>query len=339
MSSDFLCMGIESSCDDSSVALLNSQYQVQTLLTESHIKCLEPFKGVMPEVVSREHVRYLPILIDKINQTIKLEKIDLIAYTAGPGLAGSLLVGANLAHSLSLILNKPLIPVHHIAGHQLAYLIEEPALLFPCLSLVVSGGHTQLLLLKSPLHYTILGQTRDDAAGEAFDKIAKYIGLGYPGGPALASCASRGNPLAHRFSIPMFSSETLDFSFSGLKTQAIRVWDKQELSLEDFCASVEYTIVSTLVLKTKQALKKHPMIKSLLLSGGVACNLTLRTTLTDFASKKGLQIHIPSSYFCADNAAMIAAAGIYRWIHHPTAQPYTSPLIRPNWSIEAYSCL
>jgi N6-L-threonylcarbamoyladenine synthase len=334
MTHQIFCLGIESSCDESSVAILDNDYRVHHLLTESHLKCLEPYKGVMPEVVSREHVKHLPLIIDKLNHQFFLSKVSFITYTAGPGLAGSLLVGANMAQSLSIILNKPIVPIHHIVGHQLAFLLEKADLNFPCLSLVVSGGHTQLLLLTSPLNYKILGQTRDDAAGEAFDKIAKHIGLGYPGGPVLAHKAAQGNPQAHQFSIPMSSSETLDFSFSGLKTQAIRVWEQGILSLEDFCASLEYTIAQTLALKTKHALKQHNGVKSLLLSGGVACNKKIRSIMQKLADEYKIELHIPDPRFCSDNAAMIAAAGMYKWLHASNDACSKQDLIKPNWFIE-----
>ncbi len=329
-------LGIESSCDDSSIAVINDSYKIEYLLTQSHLECSQVFQGIMPENVSREHVKYLPALIEKISKEFDLSLIEMIAYTAGPGLAGSLLVGAHLAHSLSLILNKPLVPVHHLDGHQTAYRLEQDEVSYPALSVIVSGGHTQLMILSDPFSFEIIGKTRDDAAGEAFDKIAKYTGLGFPGGPILAQKAATGQIIKGLFTIPMSSSETLDFSFSGLKTQAMRVWDDQKISLEDFCATIEDTIAQTICLKIKQSLAKYSF-KSIILSGGVACNQKLRSTLSSFCDKKGLRLAIPSSRLCADNAAMIAAAGLKNWLHDKSryqTNPKLSPLIRSHWPIQ-----
>ena len=329
-------LGIESSCDDSSIAVITDSFKIEYLLTQSHLECSQVFQGIMPENVSREHVKYLPALIEKISTEFNLSQIEMIAYTAGPGLAGSLLIGAHLAHSLSVLLNKPLVPVHHLDGHQTAYRLEQDEISYPALSVIVSGGHTQLMILSDPFSFHIIGKTRDDAAGEAFDKIAKYIGLGFPGGPILSEKAAQGSFIPGLFTIPMSSAESLDFSFSGLKTQAMRVWDDQKISLEDFCATVEEIIAQTICLKIKQSMKIYSF-KSIILSGGVACNQRLRATLSSFCTKTGIRLAIPSPKLCADNAAMIAAAGLKNWLHDKSKyqnEPKLSPLIRSHWPID-----
>jgi N6-L-threonylcarbamoyladenine synthase len=333
---DILCLGIETSCDDSSLSVVSSEGKIHSLLTQSHLACLQKYQGIVPETVSREHVKWLPLLLQELKSQFDISLIDCIAYTQGPGLAGSLLVGAHLAHSLALILNKPLLGIHHLEGHHCAAFLEKdikPA--YPCLSLIISGGHTQLMLIKQPGQYQILGQTLDDAAGEAFDKIGKHLGLGYPGGPIVAQLAAKGRPDSIKFSIPLAGLPTLDFSFSGFKTQAIRAWDKHQISVEDYCASVEYSIATILSKKAEQALKQNPIL-SIVLSGGVACNKTIRSSFEALAERFKCELYLPQPKYCTDNAAMIAYAGAlqYKETMQISRSYPVDPIIKPRWLIE-----
>ncbi len=328
-------LGIESSCDDSSISLLKDNFCIEFMHSQAHIECLAPYQGVMPEVVAREHCRFLPELIKTISHTI--ETVDAIAYTAGPGLAGSLLIGSHVAHTLSLYYDIPLIPIHHIEGHILATVIEHGDLWQhgPVLILIVSGGHTQLVYSPERFKYHIIGQTRDDAAGEAFDKIAKHLGLGYPGGAKLSHLAAQAQERFPKnlLSIPMMKNHNLDFSFSGLKTQATTTdYLSYGLSLEQYCATVEYTIVEALKVKTQRALEQHPLCRSLILCGGVAANTSLRKALAQLCVNKKISFFHPHISYCTDNGAMIAAAGLYHLQHQGPALKRTM-FIQPRWSL------
>jgi N6-L-threonylcarbamoyladenine synthase len=267
----------------------------------------------------------------------KQSKIEAIAYTAGPGLAGSLLIGSHVARTLSLALNLPLLPIHHLEGHFLAAVIEHGDLWAkgPVLILIISGGHTQLVYSPVRYQYIILGKTLDDAAGEAFDKIAKYLGLGYPGGARLSALAEKkSKPIEPILSLPMKHATSLDFSFSGLKTQATTInYEKYGLQLEDFCATVEYTISAALVLKTKKALERYPLVCSLIVCGGVASNQVIRRDLKKMAHEFSCEIYFPSPHLCTDNGAMIAAAGLYHWKHKGPAL-LRSAGVYPRWCLE-----
>ncbi len=329
-------LGIESSCDDSSLAIVDSSFKVITSVTRSHLECLKPYQGVMPEVVSREHCRILPTLLECLQEKFPLEHLDAIAYTSGPGLAGSLLIGSHVAQTLSLMLRKSLVPIHHLEGHLLASLIEneDPFETGPVLGLIVSGGHTQFVLMPQRFQYEIIGQTRDDAAGEAFDKIAKSIGLGYPGGPVLAKIAATCPlPRPNLFSIPLQHVDSLDLSFSGLKTQASRfIYIDHGYTQQQYCAAVEEAITTALALKTRLALKKHPQVQSFILCGGVACNTTLRRKIQEICDTHGIRLIIPSPDLCTDNGSMIAAAGHYHFQHQGPALS-RRPGVFPQWTL------
>lgn len=310
---DSLFLGIESSCDDSSIAVINEHGQVIHLLSQAHLAALKPFGGVMPEVVSREHGRVLPLLLTEVLRQIDLSCVAALAFTAGPGLPGSLLVGNHCARTISLVKDIPLLPVHHLEGHLLAYELEHPPLPYPFVALIVSGGHTQLVLVKAPFSYDILGKTRDDAAGEAYDKIAKMLGFDYPGGPMLAKLADQGQDLGC-FTRPLTADKkTLDFSFSGLKTQARTLWPNFDGSREDFCASVQAAINDTLVIKLQRCLEQYSEIQGIDLCGGVACNQDLRQRVSALGQAHGIKAVYASPKYCADNAAMIAIAGLRHW--------------------------
>jgi N6-L-threonylcarbamoyladenine synthase len=326
-------VGIESSCDDSSIAVVNSNFKILSSVTRTHLECLKPYQGVMPEIVSREHCRILPTLIELISQDIALKYVDAIAYTAGPGLAGSLLIGSHVARTLSLFLQKPLIPIHHLEGHVLAALLEhsDPFCDGPVMGLIVSGGHTQFVYMPKRFEYHIVGQTRDDAAGEAFDKIAKNIGLGYPGGPALSALAEKDlNPKA-LFSIPLKHSGCLDMSFSGLKTQASRFdYQSEGLTQIQYCSAVQEAITESLAWKTECAFQRYPAIRSFILCGGVASNPQLRSKIRAICTRKNINLLIPSPPYCTDNGAMIAAAGQYHFLHAGPALDRSAG-IYPRW--------
>jgi N6-L-threonylcarbamoyladenine synthase len=334
--SQSVIIGIESSCDDSSIAVLSTDGQLLNMMTEAHLDILQPFGGVMPEVVSREHARVLPLLIEQILHGVPLNNIRAIAYTAGPGLPGSLLIGSHCARTLALVSRAAVLPIHHLEGHILAYELEHPAFAYPFLSLIVSGGHTQIVLVKAPFEYQILGKTRDDAAGEAYDKIAKLIGLGYPGGAQLAKLADKGQD-RHCLTRPLLSDKKcLDFSFSGLKTQARLVLDSFDGPTEDFCASVQAAINETLQIKVERAITLFPQSKGINLCGGVACNNDLRKRISSVGEKFSLPVAYASPKYCSDNAAMIAISGLKHWQHQgPALHRDFKGGCQSVWSLEA----
>ncbi len=263
----------------------------------------------------------------------RLQTIDAIAFTQAPGLIGSLLVGTQFAKSLALSLNKPLIAVHHMHAHVLANLIGEDKPEFPFLCLTVSGGHTQIVLAKSPLDLTVIGETIDDAAGEAFDKSAKLLGLPYPGGPLIDKYAKNGNPLKFKFAEPQIPE--LNFSFSGLKTSVLYFLQKQEpgfieANLNDLCASIQYTIINILLKKIKKAVIQTG-IQNVCLAGGVSANSHLRTSLEEMGVKEGWKTYIPKFEYCTDNAAMIAIAAYYKYMNGEFSDLSVSPNARAEW--------
>jgi N6-L-threonylcarbamoyladenine synthase len=309
-------LAIETSCDESAVAVLDEQRGLLAHELWSQIDLHRAFGGVVPELASRDHLRrLLPLLRTALAQAgTRADEIDGVAYTAGPGLVGALLTGAALARSLSFGWAVPAIGVHHLEGHLLAPMLESPAPGFPHLALLVSGGHTMLIEVQGIGEYRILGQTRDDAAGEAFDKTAKLLGLPYPGGPELAQLAARGRAGAYVFPRPMLDRPGFEFSFSGLKTAvmlAVRAAPLDEQGRADVAHAVQEAIVSTLCTRTLQALA-YTGHRTLVVAGGVGANLELRARLTREAGARGTRVYYPRPQFCTDNAAMIAIAGLHR---------------------------
>jgi N6-L-threonylcarbamoyladenine synthase len=282
------------------------------------------YGGVVPEIASRDHVRKLLPLIDQCLEQAGTGRSDLggIAYTAGPGLIGALLVGAAVGRALAVALDIPAVAVHHMEGHVLAPLLEANPPDFPFIALLVSGGHTMLIEVRGIGRYRLLGETLDDAAGEAFDKTAKLLGLGYPGGPALAKCAQGGNPKTFTFPRPMTGRPGLDFSFSGLKTHTRNLWAKhatEKNALQDIAAGFQDAVVDTLVIKCRRAMQQTRS-SHLVIAGGVGANLALRSALTQAGQKFGWGVSYPRIEFCTDNGAMIAFAGYHRLLageHEP----------------------
>lgn len=313
---EIVILGIESSCDDTSAAVLVGRQVKSNLIAGQKVH--ETFGGVVPELASRAHQQnILPVVDTALKQAgLTIKDVDAIAFTRGPGLMGSLVVGTSFAKSLALALNIPLLDVNHMHAHVLAHMIEDGTTCpsFPFLCLTVSGGHTQIVRVQSPLDLEVIGSTIDDAAGEAFDKIAKIIGLPYPGGPFVDRLAAEGNPLAFTFSEPQIKD--YDYSFSGLKTSVLYFLQKAskenpnfiEENKADLCASVQHTILNILFKKLIKAAKETG-INQIAIAGGVSANKGLRNRLLETGKKEGWEVYIPSFEFCTDNAAMIAIAG------------------------------
>jgi N6-L-threonylcarbamoyladenine synthase len=309
-------LAIESSCDESAVAVLDEQRGLLAHELFSQVDLHRIYGGVVPELASRDHTRRLVPLVQAALAAAGTTTSELsgIAYTAGPGLVGALLTGAALGRSLAYALGVPAIAVHHLEGHLLAPLLEDRAPPFPHLALLVSGGHTMLIVVRGLGQYEILGETRDDAAGEAFDKSAKLLGLPYPGGPELARMAKEGRADAFRFPRPMLDRPGFEFSFSGLKTAVMLAARETALTptrRADIASSVQAAIVDTLVGKTLRALDETGLA-DLVVAGGVGANQLLRSTLEAEGSKRGVRLYFPRLEFCTDNAAMIAMAGLLR---------------------------
>jgi N6-L-threonylcarbamoyladenine synthase len=302
----------------------------------------EAYGGVVPELASRDHVRRAIPLLEQVlsDSGESVSSIDAIAYTQGPGLAGALLVGASVANGLALALNKPVIGVHHLEGHLLSPLLAAQAPEFPFVALLVSGGHTQLMRVDDVGEYTMLGETLDDAAGEAFDKSAKLLGLGYPGGPAISRLAESGDPSMFELPRPMLHSKNLDFSFSGLKTAVLTLVKKQEGELtETIRAAIARAfvdaIVEVLVAKCLAAIKQTGM-KRLVIAGGVGANTQLRKALNEAAAKKRFEVFYPDLALCTDNGAMIALAGALRIARYPQAAHFDYGFnVKPRWPLDA----
>lgn len=334
-------LGVETSCDETGVALLrwDPENPGRGLLSHalfSQIKLHAEYGGVVPELASRDHVRKLVPLVRQALKDAGLTPADLggVAYTAGPGLVGALLVGASAARAMAWALGVPAIGVHHMEGHLLAPLLEDDPPEPPFVALLVSGGHSMLVEVKAIGEYKILGDTLDDAAGEAFDKTAKLMGLPYPGGPALAKLAEQGTPGKFRFSRPMVDRPGLDFSFSGLKTQVLLAWqasDKSEQTRADIARGFEEAIVDTLAIKCRRALEATGA-KRLVIAGGVGANKCLREQLAEAGAKDGFRVYFPRLQFCTDNGAMIALAGAIRL----AAGQHQDDTIEvfPRWSLE-----
>jgi len=312
-------LGIETSCDETGVAVYDTHAGLRAHALYSQVAMHAEYGGVVPELASRDHVRkLLPLVREVLAQAgLGVGELDGVAYTAGPGLVGALLVGAGTARALAWALDLPAVAVHHMEGHLLAPLLEDdPAgrLEPPFVALLVSGGHTQLVHVEGIGRYRLLGETLDDAAGEAFDKTAKLMGLPYPGGPRLAALAPQGREGAYRFPRPMTNRPGLDFSFSGLKTQVLTAWqdsDRSEQARADIARGFEEAVVDTLAIKCARALDEAGC-NTLVVAGGVGANARLRAQLADMAAQRGGRVAFPRPAFCTDNGAMIAFAGALR---------------------------
>lgn len=309
-----IILGIESSCDESAAAIYSSEFGLLAHALHSQVDLHAEYGGVVPELASRDHIRKLLPLIEHVRAKAGHPALTGIAYTRGPGLMGALLVGASIAAGLGMSLNLPVLGVHHMEGHLLSPLLEENPPAFPYLALLVSGGHTLLVAVDGLGRYRQLGRSVDDAVGEAFDKTAKMLGLGYPGGPAVAALAAQGDPAAHDFPRPMLNRPGLDFSFSGLKTAvmlAIKAGDGSPQAAADIAASFQQAVIDTLVAKCARGIRETGF-RRLVIAGGVGANAGLRTALAERAAHDGFSLHFPRPEFCTDNAAMIALAGVMR---------------------------
>ncbi len=331
-----IVLGIESSCDETGIALYDTQRGLLTHALHSQVAMHAEYGGVVPELASRDHIRRALPLTQKVlhDANLALGDIDAIAYTQGPGLAGALLVGASIAESLAFALKLPTLGVHHLEGHLLSPLLEDNPPEFPFIALLVSGGHTQLMRVGGIGDYTLLGDTLDDAAGEAFDKTAKLLGLGYPGGPAVSRLADQGNPKRFKLPRPMLKSGDLNFSFSGLKTAVLTLVNQHQpldaATQADIAAAFQDAVVDVLATKCATALKQTGL-KKLIVSGGVGANRQLRDSLNKLAEKKGWHIAYPRLEFCTDNGAMIAFAGAMRLKHGGSNNHAFT--IRPRWDL------
>jgi N6-L-threonylcarbamoyladenine synthase len=330
-------IGIETSCDETGVAVYDSDKGLVADLLFSQIKLHQRYGGVVPEIASRDHIRKtLPMIheaLKKANCTAK--DIDGIAYTAGPGLIGALLVGASLAKSLALAWGVPALGIHHMEGHLLAANMADEPPSYPFVALLVSGGHTQLMQCHKQGDYQLLGESVDDAAGEAFDKVAKMLGLEYPGGPEIAKAARDGNPDRFMFPRPMTNKPGLNFSFSGLKTSVLNtVYDlgnigKQDIA--DIACAFEDAVVDTIRIKCQRALE-HSGLDSLVIAGGVSANLNLRKVLDQMTKERGYRLFYPEAKLCTDNGAMIAYAGWQRLLRGQSES--LDIIVRPRWPME-----
>ncbi|MGG7661075.1 tRNA (adenosine(37)-N6)-threonylcarbamoyltransferase complex transferase subunit TsaD [Dyadobacter sp. BHUBP1] len=326
-------LAIESSCDETSAAVItNGNIRSNVVATQLiHTQ----YGGVVPELASRAHQQHILPVVDKALNDAKIAKKDLdaIAFTKGPGLLGALLVGTSFAKSMALGLDIPLIEINHMQAHVLAHFIDEPKPAFPFLCLTVSGGHTQIVKVTGPLDMEIIGETRDDAVGEAFDKTAKLLDLPYPGGPLIDKYAAQGNPQAFPFPLPEMPG--LDFSFSGIKTSFLYFLQKQvrqnpdfiQENIADICASIQFTLIDILLKKLKKA-SRETGIKEIAIAGGVSANSGLRKSLRELGDQLGWNVYIPAFEYCTDNAAMIAIAAHYKFEAGDFSDQTVSPLAR-----------
>jgi N6-L-threonylcarbamoyladenine synthase len=339
-------LGFESSCDETGVALVSFQPGERPVLRAhtlySQVQMHQAYGGVVPELASRDHVRrVLPLTSETLSQAgASLADVDVVAFTRGPGLAGALLVGAGVACSLALALGKPTLGIHHLEGHLLSPFLSADPPEFPFVALLVSGGHTQLMRVDGVGHYSLLGETIDDAAGEAFDKSAKLLGLGYPGGPALSRLAESGDPAAFELPRPLLHQPNLDFSFAGLKTAVMTTLKKQgdapsEQVRANLAASTQAAIVEVLLKKSLKALRASGL-KRLVVAGGVGANRHLREQLNAAALKHKFRVHYPELHLCTDNGAMIAMAAAMRLqAGMAEATPDYRFEVRPRWDLAA----
>jgi N6-L-threonylcarbamoyladenine synthase len=330
-------LGIETSCDETGVAIYDTDAGLLAHGLHSQIDLHAAYGGVVPELASRDHIRRLPLLIRQTlaDAGLGVEHIDAVAYTSGPGLAGALLVGASVAESFAMARGIPALPVHHLEGHLLSPLLSADPPAFPFVALLVSGGHTQLMRVRGVGDYVLLGESVDDAAGEAFDKTAKLLGLGYPGGPQLARLAEQGVAGRFRLPRPMLHSGDLDFSFSGLKTAVLNVvsapaWNPADMA--DLAAEFQHAAVEVLCAKALAALRKVGL-KTLVVAGGVGANLHLRAVLDAAVARRGGRVHYPEPALCTDNGAMIAFAGALRFAAGESAPEISAVRIRPRWPL------
>jgi N6-L-threonylcarbamoyladenine synthase len=315
-----LILAIESSCDDTAAAVLEPESHVLSSIISCQNEIHARFGGIVPELASRRHIEMIrPVVTEALAQAgVGLNQIDLIAATRGPGLVGSLLVGFTFAKALAVVRGLPCVGVDHMTGHLLSCLLEDRQPDFPYTALIVSGGNTSLFAVADPITFTRLGRTRDDAAGEAFDKVAKLLDLGYPGGPVISRLAAAGDPTAITFPRARLGEESLDFSFSGLKTSVATYVASQRRNLQtpavgDICASFQEAVVDVLVDKTLTAARQTGH-RRVVIGGGVAANPRLRDVLTERCAAQGLELFMPSPVFCTDNAAMIGLAGYYQFL-------------------------
>jgi len=341
-----LILGIESSCDETAAAVVEAGVRVRSNVIASQVETHRRYGGVVPEIASREHLEKIDeVVTEALRQAgVTIEGIDGLAVTQGPGLVGSLLVGINYAKGLAFAARKPLVGINHIEGHIYSTVFEHGVPEYPALALVVSGGHTNLFLIPEPEKYKLVGRTRDDAAGEAFDKVSKLIGLGYPGGPLIDRLAGRGNPRAIVFPLAEIRDpgHRLDFSFSGLKTAVLRYVRENGLpevsdagaappAVLDLCASFQNAVVRALMRSLRKAAEEHQP-RTIVLAGGVACNSELRASVGELARKLRVPAHIPSPVYTTDNAAMIAAAGYPKLLRGESAPWQMSAEV--SWRIQ-----
>jgi len=330
-----LILGIETSCDETGVAIYDSEKGLLGHKLYSQVKLHAAYGGVVPELASRDHINYIMPLIDDLLKdcNLKIKNIDAIAYTAGPGLSGALLVGSSVAESLACALGIKSIPIHHLEGHLLAPMLESKKPQFPFIALLVSGGHSQLIHVKEIGSYVIIGDTLDDAAGEAFDKTAQLLGLGYPGGAALSKLAENGEK-NYQLPRPLLHTHGLDFSFSGLKTAVLYLVRKQAKLTDEIKANIAYafedSITDVLVKKSIQALKQEGLSR-IIISGGVGANKTLRKKIITECEKNDFEFFFPDLKFCTDNGAMIALAGAFRT--NLTDKNNYSFSVKPRWKL------
>lgn len=335
-----IVLGIETSCDETGIALYDTERGLLSHALFSQIEMHSEYGGVVPELASRDHIRRILPLIQQTLSAAKLDLQDLhaIAYTKGPGLAGALLVGASIGSALSFALQIPAIGIHHLEGHLLSPLLSTPAPIFPFVALLVSGGHTQLMEVRGVGRYKLLGETVDDAAGEAFDKTAKLLGLSYPGGPALSKLAEQGNPGRFNLPRPMLHSGDLNFSFSGLKTAVLTLAKKHDVTLQtraDIALAFQEAVVEVLIKKSLAALTQTGF-KQLVVAGGVGANRQLRKKLSNQAELTGATVFYPAIEFCTDNGAMIAFAGAMRLQSSDIRDqpPGNSFTVKARWDLE-----
>ena len=331
-----LILGIETSCDETGVALYESRAGLLAQALHSQVELHAVYGGVVPELASRDHVRRLLPLVSTVLETAGrgVDDVDLVAYTQGPGLGGALLVGASVASGLGIALGKPVVGIHHLEGHLLSPLLAEPRPEFPFVALLVSGGHTQLMRVDGVGRYELLGETLDDAAGEAFDKTATLLGLGYPGGPALAKLAAKGDAARFAFPRPMIASGDLDFSFSGLKTSVLTrvraMGAPDDQARADLAASFQAAIVDVLVAKCLRALEREAL-QSLVVAGGVGANARLRERLVAEAQRIGATVRFPPLELCTDNGAMIAFAAALKYPDGASGEDAFP--VHPRWDL------